>query len=161
MARQRGHPRNDDGFTLVELMVVVMIIAILIAIAVPTFVSAREGANQSAAKSVLGNGHRALKITLSDAREISSVTPLELQDAEPSIRFNDEATTAEAESNEVSVAVGSDYVILATHAAGDGCLALRELEGAATQYQRLAGPACPATAFDPNAGWLDDWPSMT
>ena len=38
--RKRLHG-DEDGFTLIELMVVVLIIAILIAIAIPTFLGAR------------------------------------------------------------------------------------------------------------------------
>jgi type IV pilus assembly protein PilA len=48
--------REDEGFTLIELMVVVLIIAILLAIAIPTFLGARNSANQRAAQSDLRNG---------------------------------------------------------------------------------------------------------
>jgi type IV pilus assembly protein PilA len=47
--------RDDEGFTLIELMVVVLIIAILLAIAIPTFLSARNSANARAAQSNLRN----------------------------------------------------------------------------------------------------------
>jgi type IV pilus assembly protein PilA len=47
--------REDEGFTLIELMVVVLIIAILLAIAIPTFLSARNSANARAAQSNLRN----------------------------------------------------------------------------------------------------------
>ncbi|MDE3206718.1 MAG: prepilin-type N-terminal cleavage/methylation domain-containing protein, partial [Acidobacteriota bacterium] len=43
--------RDEEGFTLIELMVVVLIIAILLAIAIPTFLGARNGANARAAQS--------------------------------------------------------------------------------------------------------------
>src|SRR5262249_6810525 len=53
MARRRD---GDEGFTLIELMVVVLIIAILIAIAIPTFLGARQRAQNRAAQSSLRNG---------------------------------------------------------------------------------------------------------
>ncbi|MGH9055804.1 MAG: prepilin-type N-terminal cleavage/methylation domain-containing protein [Acidimicrobiales bacterium] len=46
---------EDEGFTLIELMVVVLIIAILLAIAIPTFLGARNTANARATQSDLRN----------------------------------------------------------------------------------------------------------
>jgi type IV pilus assembly protein PilA len=43
--------RDEEGFTLIELMVVVLIMGILMAIAIPTFLSTRGSANDAAAKS--------------------------------------------------------------------------------------------------------------
>lgn len=58
--------RRDDGFTLVELMVVVLIIAILIAIAVPTFMGARTRSQNRAAQTDLRNALTAAKVYYSD-----------------------------------------------------------------------------------------------
>ena len=41
--------RNERGFTLIELLIVVAVIAILSAIAVPSFLRARQAANESSA----------------------------------------------------------------------------------------------------------------
>ena len=57
---------RDNGFTLVELMVVVLIIAILIAIAIPTFLGARVRAQDRAAQSNLRNALTAAKVYYAD-----------------------------------------------------------------------------------------------
>lgn len=53
-AIRRGLDR-DEGFTLIELMVVVMIIAVLIAIAIPSFLGFRSSAQDRSAQSEIRN----------------------------------------------------------------------------------------------------------
>jgi type IV pilus assembly protein PilA len=59
--------RDDEGFTLIELMVVVLIIAILLAIAIPTFLGAQDRARDRAAQSNLRNGITAAKTIATDS----------------------------------------------------------------------------------------------
>ena len=78
---------NEDGFTLIELMVVVLIIAILIAIAVPTFLGARQRAADRAAQSDLRNGYTSAKVIYSDNENFTGATAAALLAAEPSLKF--------------------------------------------------------------------------
>ncbi len=63
IARRR---EQEEGFTLIELMVVVLIIAILIAIAIPTFLGARQRAQNRAVQSNLRNSMTAAKTMFTD-----------------------------------------------------------------------------------------------
>ena len=62
----RRRQSGEEGFTLIELMVVVLIIAILIAIAIPTFLGARARAQNRAAQSSLRNALTAAKTMYTD-----------------------------------------------------------------------------------------------
>jgi type IV pilus assembly protein PilA len=81
----RSRLGNDDGFTLVELMVVVLIIAILVAIAIPTFLGARTSAQDRAAQSDLRNALTAEKVFYVDNEAYSDNAAAELNAIEPSI----------------------------------------------------------------------------
>lgn len=67
--------RQERGFTLIELMVVVLIISILIAIAIPTFLGARRRSEDSQAKSHLRAGLVAEKTYYSDGQGYTDDQP--------------------------------------------------------------------------------------
>lgn len=85
LARRRRD--GEEGFTLIELMVVVLIIAILIAIAIPTFLGARQRANDRAAQSSLRNALTAAKTSFTDTGDYTGSTPAGLAAIEPSLTF--------------------------------------------------------------------------
>jgi type IV pilus assembly protein PilA len=103
---------REDGFTLIELMVVVLIIAILIAIAIPTFLGARNRAQDRAAQSSLRNALTAAKTAYTDNSDYSKSTNTDLGAIEPSLTFEAEGTASGATAGtvgfkDISVAVSS------------------------------------------------------
>src|SRR4051794_4952115 len=81
---------DEEGFTLIELMVIVLIIAILLAIAIPTFLGARQRANDRAAQSSLRNALTAAKTMYTDTQTYASadeVAATGLKTVEPSLTY--------------------------------------------------------------------------
>ena len=88
LKNRRDQARStEDGFTLIELMVVVLIIAILLAIAIPTFLGAQNKAKDRSAQSSLRNGLTAAKTIYTDSSDYTTATAAALALVEPSLTF--------------------------------------------------------------------------
>jgi type IV pilus assembly protein PilA len=85
--------RENKGFTLIELMVVVLIIAILIAIAIPTFLGARTKAQDRASQADLRQSLLTAKAYYTDQETFGTVgndaaNAAAYQALEPSLTFD-------------------------------------------------------------------------
>jgi type IV pilus assembly protein PilA len=80
---------DEDGFTLIELMVVVLVIAILIGIAIPTFLGLRARAHDRSAQSDLRNGFTAVKAYYTDQESYAGFDAVDGQAIEPSVLWVD------------------------------------------------------------------------
>jgi type IV pilus assembly protein PilA len=81
--KQRLDRDQEEGFTLIELMVVLLIIAILLAIAIPTFLGARNTANARSTQENLRNGLTAEQTNWTNSQAFSA----NLATIEPSLNW--------------------------------------------------------------------------
>jgi type IV pilus assembly protein PilA len=139
---------EEDGFTLIELMVVVLIIAILIAIAIPTFLGARQRAQDRAAQSDLRNGLTAEKTYYTDTQEYTNVTA-DLTAIESALDWGGDLTVVVG-STSVAPAGTTDMVCLQQQSKSGTIFSLVDIAAgtnAGTYYGKVA---CGAAS---EAGW--------
>ena len=154
---RRRHKGNEEGFTLIELMVVVLIIAILIAIAIPTFLGARQRAQNRAAQSSLRNALTAAKTMYTDTNSYAAAdeSSTGLSTVEPSLQYV--AHTAQSTGPKV-VSVHGQATQWSGAAKSDSgnCYYIRDVATgtnpqAGTTFGSGAASACSADDADTNA----------
>jgi prepilin-type N-terminal cleavage/methylation domain-containing protein len=145
--------RREEGFTLVELMIVVLIIAILIAIAMVTFPATRDRARDRGAQADLRNALSAEKAHFADKEAYTQVRA-ELAAIEPSLAYDAAADQAPTVGS-VAYAASGATVTLATRSATGTCFYLRDTATSGTTYLRNSAcdrPSAPTGAFTAT-GW--------
>jgi type IV pilus assembly protein PilA len=137
--------RDDDGFTLIELMVVVLIIAILIAIAIPTFLGARTRAQDRATQADIRTAYAAEKVVYTDDQAFTETTA-SVSAIEPSLAYvtGDVPALTDRVYLHVHAATNGELYISARSPSGN-CFYLHELPGRPVEYAQRTGSsaACP------------------
>jgi len=147
--------RDEEGFTLIELMVVVLIIAILIAIAIPTFLGARQRAQDRQAQSNLRNAFAAEKVVYTDNQSFTTNTAT-LSGIEPSLNYVAAANVTgatDAKSIYVVTANTDGTVVLGAKSKSGTCFYMMDSANAPTQYAKDGGCANVATTLTWTTGW--------
>ena len=138
--------RNDEqGFTLIELMVVVLIIAILIAIAIPTFLGARERSQDRAAQSDLRNALTAEKTVYTDSQAYNAVAA-DMLEVESSLDWGGDLTVVVGDA---VTAGDAGVVCLETTSKSGTTFSIGDVAAgpsAGTFYGKAACPAAPTPA---------------
>ena len=151
---ERRHKGQEEGFTLIELMVVVLIIAILIAIAIPTFLGARQRAQDRQAQSNLRNSFAAEKVVFTDNQSFTT-NAATLSGIEPSLNyFADGAipSTADPKDIYVDVSVGG-VVTLGARSKSGACFYIQDSGNAPTQFAKPANCVAPSAAGGFTGAW--------
>jgi type IV pilus assembly protein PilA len=148
--------REDEGFTLIELMVVVLIIAILIAIAIPTFLGARQRAQDRAAQSNVRNAFTAEKTFFTDGQAYTE-TAADLTAIEPSLNYITTAGSLASSGNLVyvhatTVTTTNDTVVLGALSGSGKCFWLKDNTASGTRYASSNAP-CAEPASITGSAW--------
>ena len=134
---------GDAGFTLIEVMVVVLVIGILLAIGIPTYLGARERAQDQAARSTLRTAQTTAAIVYVDNGTYRDASVRNMREAEPGYTWRG-ANSASRDQDEISVAAtrdGSEWGGATLSDSGE-CFYIHLREDGSTLYGSSSSAPC-------------------
>jgi len=159
MRLMRERLSKDEGFTLIELMVVVLIIAVLVAIAIPSFLGFRSRAQDRSAQADIRNVLLAEKAEWTDNGAFTE-TEATLKAFEPSVEINTTSSATAGVFADLSVALNTNVICLTQSSASGNVFGILE-DGSATGGTFYAASAaditCPTSAGAPSTTATVNW----
>ncbi|GAC1410182.1 MAG: hypothetical protein NVSMB57_03680 [Actinomycetota bacterium] len=145
--------REEHGFTLIELMVVMLIIAILIAIGVPTFLGARQRAQDRAIQASLRHALTAERAYQADTQTYADASVGAFTSSEPSLTFVGADPPVVTDGRTITVVLSGTAVILLAKSASGTCFYLKDdlTSTPGTLFTRNA--ASPCATSNAVGGW--------
>ena len=182
---RRRRPNDETGFSLIELMIVLLIIAILLAVAIPTYLGARDRAENRAAQETLAH---ILTSAQSDYASQGAFVPLSgattmagyLQAQNPGVTVTRvHLSTSTASPSHVTEWSSQQWLSLGIRSASGRCFYLIDDVLGGTAYDALGTPNADAGVFfgasaggqsgcgamylgsRPPSGWQTTWGAAT
>jgi type IV pilus assembly protein PilA len=138
----RCQVKEEQGFTLIELMVVILIIAILVVLALPTFLGARARASDRATQADIRNAFAAERAYYTDTLTYTT-DPTTMTAIEPAITYLAGDTPLAKDVAYLHLHAATKEIFISAMSDSGMCWYLREADGHGAEF--ASDPACAVT----------------